>query len=120
MKNILFLFTAAGIVIVLIAGCAAPRSTGGPVNRYSLKDGVYEGKATEGPVKVLTEVTIKHQRIEDINLISHRTWKGKAAENTIPDRIIDNQSTMVDAVSGATMSSIAIMNAVEDALQKAR
>ncbi|MDX1358727.1 MAG: FMN-binding protein [Clostridia bacterium] len=45
---------------------------------------------------------------------------GRAAEKTIPERIIDQQSTRVDAVSGATRSSIAIMNAVEDALQKAK
>jgi uncharacterized protein with FMN-binding domain len=120
MKNKLFQFTAGCLLLSVIIGCAAPRTTGGPVTRCSLKDGVYDGKATEGPVKVLAKVTIENQRITDINLISHRTWKGKAAEKAIPDRIIDAQSTRVDAVSGATVSSIAIMNAVEDALQKAK
>ena len=120
MKNELFQFTAGWMLLFLIIGCAAPRITGGPIARYSLKNGVYDGKATEGPVKVVAKITIEKQRITNINLISHRTWKGKAAEKEIPDRIIDAQSTSVDAVSGATMSSIAIMNAVEDALQKAK
>ncbi len=52
--------------------------------------------------------------------MEHRTWKGGAAEGIIPRRIIETQSTRVDAVSGATMSSVAIMNAVEDAVRKAR
>ena len=38
----------------------------------------------------------------------------------IPYRIIEAESTGVDAVSGAALSSVAIMNAVEDAVQKAR
>ena len=41
-------------------------------------------------------------------------------ENIIPFRIIDEQSTNVDAVSGATVSSTAIMNAVDDAIQMAK
>ena len=51
--------------------------------------------------------------------MEHRTWKGGAAEGIIPHRIIETQSTKVDAVSGATTSSVAIMNAVEDAVRKA-
>jgi fumarate reductase flavoprotein subunit len=38
----------------------------------------------------------------------------------IPNRIIEKQSTKVDSVSGATLSSVAIMNAVEDAVKKAQ
>ena len=53
-------------------------------------------------------------------MIEHRTWKGGAAEGIIPNRIIVKQSTKVDAVSGATLSSVAIMNAVEDAVKKAQ
>jgi len=53
-------------------------------------------------------------------LLEHRTWKGRAAENFIPHRIIDKQSTKVDSVSGATVSSTVIMNAVDDAIQLAK
>ena len=47
-------------------------------------------------------------------------WKGVLAEGTISNRIIETQSTKVDAVSGATIGSVAIMNAVQDAIQKAQ
>jgi len=109
-----------GILISLIIGCATAKIVGGPIPPSSLKDGIYDGKATNGPVKVKAKVTIQNHRIAVINLIEHRNWKGKAANNIIPDRIIDEQSTKVDAVSGATASSNAIMNAVEDAVRKAQ
>jgi uncharacterized protein with FMN-binding domain len=44
---------------------------------------------------------------------------GGPAEEIIPARIIEKQSTNVDAVSGATMSSDAIMNAVQFAIEEA-
>ncbi len=120
MKKEFFPIMLAGMFLVLIIGCAAPRTIGGPISPGSLKDGIYDGGSTEGPVKVVAEVTIQNQRITDIKLLEHRNWKGKAAEKIIPDKIIAEQSTRIDAVSGATMSSIAIMNAVEDAVQKAK
>ncbi len=120
MRNGCFVICAIGILSILSIGCSGPRVAGGPISGDSLQDGIYEGEATEGPVKVQAKVTIENHQITDINLISHRTWKGRAAEKTIPERIIMQQSTSVDAVSGATLSSITIMNAVEDALQKAR
>ena len=45
--------------------------------------------------------------------------RGKKAELIIPGRIIEKQSTDVDAVSGATNSSHVIMNAVQKAIEKA-
>jgi uncharacterized protein with FMN-binding domain len=108
------------LILSLIIGCAATKIVGGPILKNSLKDGIYDGKAKAGPVLVLTRVTIQNQLITNIRLLEHRTWKGRAAENIIPQRIIDEQSTMVDAVSGATVSSTAIMNAVNDAIQLAK
>jgi uncharacterized protein with FMN-binding domain len=106
--------------LLLIIGCAAAKIVGGPILKNSLEDGIYDGKAKVGPVKVLARVTIQNQRITNISLLEHRTWKGRAAENIIPHRIIDKQSTKVDSVSGATVSSTVIMNAVDDAIQLAK
>ena len=63
-------------------------------------------------------MTIKEKRITDIEIVEHSTWKGKKAEPVIPKSIIDNQTTEVDAVSGATNSSRVIMNAVQKAIEK--
>jgi uncharacterized protein with FMN-binding domain len=110
-----------GAILILVVSCGTGKSIGGgPISHASLKDGTYDGSARNGPVKVKAKITISEQKITDIDLIEHRTWKGGAAEGIIPNRIIETQSTKVDAVSGATMSSVAIMNAVEDAVQKAK
>jgi uncharacterized protein with FMN-binding domain len=45
---------------------------------------------------------------------------GGKAEIVIVERIIAEQSTRVDAVSGATQSSRVIMHAVQGALDEAR
>ena len=113
----IFLF---GMLFPLIIGCTEANIEGGRIPSNGIRDGIYEGEAKDGLVKVIAEVTIQNQRITDIKLIKHRTWKGKAAEDIIPNRIINEQSTRVDAVSGATISSRAIMNAVEAAVRKAK
>lgn len=65
------------------------------------------------------QVTIKDKKIVNIEIVKHMSWRGKKAESIIPGRIIENQSTKVDAVTGATKSSHVIMNAVERAIKNA-
>ena len=121
MKTLRMIAIAINIFLILCMGCSAGKTIiGGPIPQANLKDGTYNGTAANGPVRVKARVTINDQKIAGIDLIEHRTWKGGAAEGVIPNRIIDKQSTKVDAVSGATMSSVAIMNAVEDAVKKAQ
>ena len=113
----------AGLIMILTMGCATAEIVGGPVASGTLSDGVYDGQAQSGSLAikatVKVAVTIADQRISQIKIIEHKTLKGQPAEAVIPDRIVAAQSTRVDAVSGATLSSRTIMNAVEDALQKA-
>ncbi len=77
-----------------------------------------EAEGFGGPVKV--KVTMDGDKIANIEVLSHNETAGvsNAAFETIPDAIIAAQSTQVDAASGATVSSKAIMAAVEDALSK--
>lgn len=62
---------------------------------------------------------IKDNRIVHIQIVEHWALKGKKAELTVVRNIIEQQSTGVDAVSGATNSSRVIMNAVQRAIEKA-
>lgn len=80
----------------------------------------YIGEADSfgGPVKV--KVTMEGDKIAKIDVLSHSDTAGicNAAYDTVPDAIVAANSATVDAASGATISSNAIMKAVEDALSK--
>ncbi|MDJ0766479.1 MAG: FMN-binding protein [Myxococcota bacterium] len=110
----------AGLLLLLGGGaCGAAKIIGGPVQIGKLKDGVYQGSDRNGPNKAVVEVTIENQKIVEVKIIQHNAWKGKKADPIIPKRIIDHQSTHVDAVSGATNSSNVIMNATQKAIDQA-
>ena len=82
-----------------------------------VSDGTYRGnyKASGVPVKVSLEVSVQNKKI--INILEHTGSNiGKRAERII-DQIINLQSLDVDVVTGATVSSKAILKAVENALK---
>jgi uncharacterized protein with FMN-binding domain len=113
----------AGMVFLICGtiffSCAPTAVIGGPVDPAKLADGTYQGSDRGGPNKAVVEVTIKDNTIVHIKMIQHQAWRGKKAEETVVERIIAQQSTRVDAVSGATNSSRVIMNAVQRAIEKA-
>ena len=63
-------------------------------------------------------VSIEAGKIVSVKLREHQETSGiyEAAAEKVPQSIIDNQSINVDSVSGATMTSDAIKNAVAQAL----
>ncbi len=84
------------------------------------KDGTYEGEAkgANGPIKV--EVTVKKDKIEDIKITENSETDGVSnlALKQIPEAIIKSQGLDVDAVSGASSTSNAVVDAVKSALEK--
>ena len=83
----------------------------------TVADGKYDGRCETGVVNAEVLVTVKDHVITDIALTKHDNGKGKPAE-VITDRMLQEQTTDVDAVSGATNSSKVIRKAVENALEK--
>ena len=77
-----------------------------------------EANGFGGPIKV--KVTMDGDKIAKIDVLSHGETPGVSdkAFSTIPQAIIDAQSTQVDVAATATYSSKGIMAAVEDALSK--
>ncbi|BBM18307.1 hypothetical protein G15_1972 [Enterococcus avium] len=78
-------------------------------------DGEYKGFAQIKPVSAKVQVSVEKGKISTIQIKDHMTGLGKNGEKIV-NRIIDKQSLEVDAISGATQSSITILKAVEDAL----
>ena len=117
--SLMYLAIGAILISTMLLGCAETPITGAPVDHARLKDGTYEGSYRGGPNKASVQVIIKNNNIVNIEILQHQAWRGKKAETAIVERIIALQSTKVDAVSGATNSSRVIMNAVQNAIEKA-
>jgi len=119
LKAFYLIIFGAGLVLSS-AGCQIAPLMGTPVVPEGLKNGVYEGEYKKGINKAVVKVTITDDRIARIELVKHTaSWIGKKADKIIPQRIVEQQSTRVDAISGATNSSRVIMNAVQKAIEMA-
>ena len=83
--------------------------------------GTYTGTAAgkNGDVKV--EVTFSANAIDSVKVVEHSETAGisDGAIVNIPAAIVENQSLAVDTVSGATVTSDAILKAVADAVAQA-
>ena len=99
-----------------VSAAGSPKSS---TSAYT--DGVYEGIGQGFGGDVQVEVTISGGELADVTVVSAAKEDGAyfaMAEGIIPD-IIAQQSTAVDTASGATFSSDGILDAVENALEKA-
>lgn len=85
-------------------------------------DGTYTGSASGFSSGLKVQVVISNGKISDIQVVSHNETPGfyERAIETVPEEIISNQTTDVDTVSGATYTSVGIINAVNDALSNAK
>ena len=87
------------------------------VDLKRVKDGSYTGSATgfRGPVQV--EITVKEGKIVSARITQHREDLPANAISYVPRRIVEEQGIGgVDAVTSATISSDAIINAAGKAL----
>lgn len=82
--------------------------------------GVYDGKSHGHNGDILVEVELDEGQIKSIDLIEHEESPvvSDIAIKDIPESIVKNQSINVDSISGATVTSKAIISAVTDALEK--
>lgn len=80
---------------------------------------VGSAQGMNGPVEL--EVTALDNAIYGIKVVSHNETQGigTVALKQVPAQIYEYQSLNVDVVSGATVTSFAIKNAIKDAFEKA-
>ncbi len=84
------------------------------------KNGTYYGTGTGFAGKIKVKVVVKKGKIKDIKVIeSHDGASYIASASSLLKNIIKKQSTNVDTVSGATYSSVGLIEAVRDALKDA-
>lgn len=103
------------VLLLSIAGCNANK--GG----QTYKPGTYTStaKGKNGDVKV--EVTLTQSEIKSVKVLEQNETQGVAtpALENIANEIVKNQTLKVDVVSGATMTSNAILEAVADCIKQA-
>ncbi|MBL7005643.1 MAG: FMN-binding protein [Spirochaetia bacterium] len=85
------------------------------IDLMKIPDGVYRGTADAVIVMAEVEITVKDHVIINIDLLEHRNGRGKDGEKVIA-QILEKQRVDVDAISGATYSSLLIRDAVQKAL----
>ncbi len=85
------------------------------IDFQTLSDGVYQGSFGGIPVYASVETHVADGRVETIRLVEHRHGRGWSGEAVI-EEILETQSLQVDTVSGATISSLVILKAVERSL----
>lgn len=114
--------------VTAMASISANASTSDAVQKSSevsskYKDGTYTGSGIGFKGRTTTvSVTVKSGKISDVAIVStgdDRPYVNRAFP-TVKESIIDSQSTDVSAVSGATYTSRGIMDAVSNALSKAK
>ena len=100
---------AAAVVAAFAAGAQA-----------ALKDGVYESKIVGHNAPMTVKVTIAKGKITDISTKDLESYGvGKVALKDKAAEIISRQSLGIDAMSGATLSSFALISGVEKCLKGA-
>lgn len=96
-----------------------PEEADGADSPYA--DGTYTGEAQGYGGTVTVELTVGNGKITDLTITSAEKEDTAYldAASAVIDSILEQQSTDVDTVSGATFSSNGILHAAEDALRKA-
>lgn len=82
----------------------------------NVPNGVYVGECDVDMIYAKVEVAVHNGAIADIRILEHKNERGQAAEAVV-ERIVSEQRIDVDAVSGATNSSVVLKKAVENALK---
>ncbi|MDC7235132.1 MAG: FMN-binding protein [Spirochaetales bacterium] len=95
------------------------KPVGMDLSSLELEDGIYTGSADGFRPDLTVEVTVSGGEVTAIEIVDHNEigrqyWQRPM--DLIPAVIIEEEQTNVDAVSGATATSKAIMAAVENAL----
>lgn len=135
MKRAVSLLLAATLTLSLLAGCSSAQTdktqadttqAEQPVTQGSQEEGTYTAgtytavaSGRNGDVKV--EVEFSADAIKSVTITEHQESAGIAdpALERIPEEIVEKQSLGIDVITGATITSQAILSAVEDCVMQA-
>ncbi len=130
LKKVVSLILAL-VMLISLAACA-PKETEVPkeqdkpaeeaaISKGNLTPGTYNGEFQGMGGKVKVQVTVDKDKIIDIKVLDNYETPGvgTVAIEKLPKEIIERQTLEVDAISGVTLTSNAILASVEDCLKQA-
>lgn len=123
MKKVLpYVFTVAitlFIGFVIVAFVLRPQKLEiSTVDLDTASDGEYVGVCQNKILFAVVKVKIQDHKITDVEVIEHKASYMEQARQ-IAERVCDEQSLNVDAISGATLTSNTVQKAIENALEDA-
>ncbi len=98
---------------------AASTSSGAATSSSSYADGTYSGTGTSRFGSISVSVTIQSGRITNVAITRATTSFPVSRIASLPGQVVARQSAQVDRVTGATYSSQAFRQAVQQALSQA-
>lgn len=129
------LLLAGVLAVSLLGGCssktttvtdaavteAATQVSTAETEKGKFTPGTYEGEGTGRNGLIKVAVTLSSDKIEKIEVLEQTETEGigNLAFDAIIPSIVENQSIMIDAVAGATITSDGLLQAVEAALVSA-
>ncbi|MPW25633.1 flavocytochrome c [Alkalibaculum sp. M08DMB] len=119
MKKTISLISLLLVFVLIMASAACTKSD--ETNKItSMKAGEYVIDVT-GMNEMKVKVTLSETAITAIEVVSHSETPGVSDEaiKEIPVKIVNDQNIGVDTISGATLTSSAIINAVTTAIEEA-
>jgi len=106
------------LTLGMVACITSPQ--GGPLPLEGLVDGSYEAHSVSFPNAATVRVSVEDGQLTEVELVTHNASRvGHQCDDVLPELMVEQQSTSVDAVSGATNSSNVIMDAAGKALEQA-
>lgn len=106
--------------LMLLAGCSSsPAPTANPETKMT--PGTYSSVGTGFKGDIKLDVTVTEDAITEIKVVDHKETKGIGSEavTILADKMVEYQTTGVDLVAGATVTSAGFRTAVNEALAQA-
>ncbi len=114
---IIFALIAAGGIFYLTRGLDTGNGLEvGNINPGVLEDGTYKGTYHSGRWANEVSVTVKDHKITVIDVVKDVAFPNPEWREQLFNSVIEKQSTDVDAVSGATVTSKAYLKSIQNAL----
>jgi fumarate reductase flavoprotein subunit len=111
MKRFLIVLVTVLGTLCIVGACASASKT-----RGAFVAGTYTATEQGMAGNITVEVVFSSTKIESVRVLQHNETPGigDIAVDQLPGRIVEHQSLAIDGIAGATISSTAILRAVED------